>query len=278
MDRSPKRVCPDWNTIPAPVLFQLLVSLPLRDALALALTNAAAAKVWRLRRLWETRLKQDFGVEALNDETALQAYKDENMYACALGRGDRIILYGLSYWIDLSDNQFLNKLFVYRKEYFYIWCALRRKNDIDLGRLLISAARKNELDVVKRLVHHGADVYEQDLDLSPVIIALEKHHVRVFAFLLGHVELDKHDLTLLCGEYQTWALHEAFRQNKIVDVSGMLHHACENGVLASVQILLDHGADPTQTDYRGKTPIELARQMHHHHVVEYLEYRINNGT
>ena len=276
MERSAKRPCHEWDTIPAPVLFQLLVKLPLLDARALALAHKAAAVVWRLERLWEDRLKRDFGQESLNDETALDAYKDEHKLTCSLAEGDRILLYGAMYLIDLSDIEFLNKLIVQRNEYFYTWCALRRKYDVcrpSSYPLLMVATQKNQLNAVKRLVHHGADVYESDVELTPILIALENEYVQVFTFLLEKMDLDEYHLMLLCKRYRTWALHEAFRQNKIVDDAYMLHYACECGELASVQLLLDHGADLTQTDHRGKTPIELARQMCQMHVVEYLEYR-----
>ncbi|KAG6836357.1 hypothetical protein H0H93_008858 [Arthromyces matolae] len=50
-----------------------------------------------------------------------------------------------------------------------------------------------------------------------------------------------------------------------------LHEAAKAGHPGAVQFLLDHGADPTLKDSRGKPPVELARAHGHISIVEILE-------
>ncbi|KAG6836358.1 hypothetical protein H0H93_008859 [Arthromyces matolae] len=50
-----------------------------------------------------------------------------------------------------------------------------------------------------------------------------------------------------------------------------LHEAAQEGHLEAVQLLLDHGADPTLKDTDGKAALELARASDHVSVVEVLE-------
>jgi ankyrin repeat protein len=46
--------------------------------------------------------------------------------------------------------------------------------------------------------------------------------------------------------------------------------ATTDGAVDVVKALLEHGADPTIRDYRGETPLDLAREFGHDEVVQIL--------
>ena len=282
MQPSCERPKPNDCDFPDTLIFQLLTTLPLWDARALALTHNAAAKVWRLERLWKTRLEKEFGVKSLDDESALQAYKDEINLSGVVAR-------------DLSNREFLGSA-LRDGCYFYIWCALRRNFDVlgpdeDKTSLIISATERGDLKLVKRLIHHGAsptDVAINGFDEStwPLDAALQCEHPHLFAFFLKHeTKLCTGGKTDLCLKGRTWALQEAFRQDKIDNVNArdfifgtMLECAVNEDELASVVLLLHHGADPLLKGFGEKTVLDMARARGFKKVTQYLEYIINNKS
>lgn len=132
------------------------------------------------------------------------------------------------------------------------------------GTLLDVAVAKNNLQMVKLLLTHGADINAQiALGLTPLGRAVNRDNLQMVKFLIAHGADAKKDVT---------ALHEAiYKGNKKMiellithgadinakDGTGetLLHVAARSGKKETVKLLLAKGANVLAKDIYGKTPL-----------------------
>ncbi len=141
------------------------------------------------------------------------------------------------------------------------------------GTLLDVAVAKNNLQMVKLLLTHGADINAQIvLGLTPLNRAVNRDNLQMVKFLLAHGADAKKDVT---------ALHEAIYKGNKKMIELLLAHGADinakdiNGSTALytavsigdrltstneeiVQLLLAHGADVNAKNNKGNTPLYWA--------------------
>lgn len=118
--------------------------------------------------------------------------------------------------------------------------------------LLMRAARRGDLLVVKYLLERGADASLEDYSgRYPLHVAALEGHVLVLQILI---------------QKKAAVIDEEDAQGDTA-----LHLACLNGSLPAVRLLISSNADPEQRNCTGATPFDLAAKALHHHVVEYFE-------
>jgi len=163
---------------------------------------------------------------------------------------------------------------------------------------LMHASARGRLRAVEQLIHIGkADVNAVDqYKRTALMQATSYGHIEVVKCLLQHgAKVNMHDefgesalsmtltsygpetaLTIKLVPYTpetARVLVEAgARQEPNVDGRTPLHIAAHLGVLPTVELLLNHGADVNATDNNGDTPLMVARDPH---VVEFL---LNHGA
>ncbi|KAF2659750.1 ankyrin, partial [Lophiostoma macrostomum CBS 122681] len=158
-----------------------------------------------------------------------------------------------------------------------------------LGRALHSASRNGHLEIVKKLIHAGADVNGSYLtpwiaaeDSVPLCVACEHGHADIVEFLLGHTAVSKwYDCSGLPLELaarkaqldvaKTLISHGADVKFGSVWQGSPLLSAAMAGHVDMMKLLLENGADARATSdcYRKMTPLQIAANGHRS-VVEIL--------
>src|ERR1044072_1059507 len=138
--------------------------------------------------------------------------------------------------------------------------------------VLISAAARGELDVVKLLLSHGVEVNVKDnRGYTALAHALEARYSEVEEALLNRPELNPNVGGLLGrpvllayvwrdNKKATERLLALGADVKLVDKDGdtALHGAAETGNVEIMRMLLDKGADPNAKNNQGGTPLMWA--------------------
>ncbi|KAL4802456.1 ankyrin repeat-containing domain protein [Aspergillus unguis] len=113
------------------------------------------------------------------------------------------------------------------------------------GTAIMRAIDTNHVSVVKLLIQHGANVHQKDcFERGLLHSAAVNQRAEIIRILL------KHDPTL---------------DVNMQDVNGMttMHDIARSGNLETIEVLLEHGGDPTIKDIHGRTPILIAHECHH---------------
>eukprot|EP00803_Ostreobium_quekettii_P004894 evm.model.scf_1234.5 EVM.evm.TU.scf_1234.5 scf_1234:39508-42343(+) len=126
--------------------------------------------------------------------------------------------------------------------------------------LMIQAADKCQLHVLKLLVRFGADVDYGDSLFSPTTTLLDCSTPLHFAVYHGDIEVVKELVN-------SGARLDAHCTD---DYRTPLHFACVGGDLELVRLLLDSGADPNRTDDFDRTPFYAAVQWGQKDVIREL--------
>jgi len=132
----------------------------------------------------------------------------------------------------------------------------------DSEALLIMASANGRLQLVQKLLSHGADVNAARNDgITPLYIAAERGHLDVVQFLIANgadVNAARND-----GTTPLWI---AARN----DGTTPLYIAAENGHLEIVRVLLTNGADVNAARNDDTTPLLRAAERGHFEVVQFL--------
>lgn len=137
------------------------------------------------------------------------------------------------------------------------------------------AAWGGHLEPAKMLLQHGAEAtyHEPRYGSSPVGWAAHMGHYQLRDYLLEHAPLSLDDAASHGRLERVKELVEA--NSALVNGSDgkgtPMRHASASGHLATVQYLLDKGADPALPGSDGKTALELAREKGHQAVVDLLQ-------
>ncbi|KAK0083822.1 hypothetical protein PV325_008142 [Microctonus aethiopoides] len=141
------------------------------------------------------------------------------------------------------------------------------------GRTILHlACCEGDLKIVRALLEMGANVHIKDrFNRTPLTEAVENDFHEIIKLLLqcgAHL----HESSIVLGEKlcsaaacgnlkRLQSLHIAGANLSLSDTSGRtaLHHAALHDRIATVQFLLDHGADPKHVDLLGHTPYALAQ-------------------
>ena len=111
--------------------------------------------------------------------------------------------------------------------------------DIDLDTPLTYACMNGDIESVKVLIKHGADINSVGIHVGPLHSAIKNDYMEIVDYLLQQQTVDVNKKTLLSG-------------------LSPLHIACETGKILYVKKLIKHGANPTKTDSQCRAPIELS--------------------
>lgn len=143
---------------------------------------------------------------------------------------------------------------------------------------LIRAAARGQLDMVRELVRHGADVNARyDAGSTPLIVASWQGHTSVVRYLLeqgADIEtrnLGGHDALAWAAEHGHLDIVRSLVEQGLATVDEALPGACENGHLGVVRFLLERGADiEIAVGEYEMTPLVAAAYRGHVPVAEYL--------
>lgn len=119
-----------------------------------------------------------------------------------------------------------------------------------LNHALVFGARdsKDNAEGVAALIKCGADVNAHAQGLTPLVMAAANNNLQIIEILMEH----KADPDLETGKMPP------------------LWYAAKKGHRAAAQLLLDHGADITAASSNGSTPLTIAAEFGHFHVMELL--------
>ncbi|KAL4914745.1 ankyrin repeat-containing domain protein [Aspergillus aurantiobrunneus] len=120
------------------------------------------------------------------------------------------------------------------------------------GTAIMRAIDHGEVSIVQLLINRGANVHHTDVFYRGLLhSAAVNRRSEILRILLAH------DPTL---------------DVNMQDVHGKttLHDIARMGDLETVDVLLEHGADPTIKDNYGRTPIRVAHESHHPAILETL--------
>lgn len=121
---------------------------------------------------------------------------------------------------------------------------------------LYYAAKKGNVDAVKCLIAHGANIDGVgDPLFTPLAAACFHGKKHVVEYLVEH----KADIHKKCRFFK----------------SSLVHMATSMGHIDIVKYLLDHGADISIVDAKGRTPLALAKEREHTEIVAYLERQLS---
>ncbi|KAL4792224.1 ankyrin repeat-containing domain protein [Aspergillus venezuelensis] len=151
---------------------------------------------------------------------------------------------------------------------------------------LTSASDQGHYDVVKALLAKGADteVQQEGSNGTAIMRAIDYGHTSVVKLLIkGGTNLhhkDCFDRGLLHSAavnhraeiIRILLEHDPTLDVNMQDVNGMttLHDVARAGHLETLEVLLEHGGDPSIKDKYGRTPILIAHEKHHPAVLESL--------
>jgi uncharacterized protein len=141
---------------------------------------------------------------------------------------------------------------------------------------LLEAVRTGDGDAVRELLQENADLAgARDEDgVSAVLTATTLGHEDIAQLLLdANPPLDVHDAAAVGRTRALAELLDADRDaphRTASDGETPLHLAAAFGQKDAVELLLDHGADPSAQDGEGRTPAELAAARGHEDVVRLL--------
>jgi len=148
---------------------------------------------------------------------------------------------------------------------------------------LYLAARRGFSEMVKMLLHYGADISCQTIDGTSALVTASQHgHCEVVEILL-HSGADVNTtrgsgasaLYLAAQEGHSNVVELLIRNNAMVDLAKTigatpLYIASQNGHSRVVEVLLQHNANPNQERIAGTTPLHVATYEGHIKTVEAL--------
>jgi ankyrin repeat protein len=144
------------------------------------------------------------------------------------------------------------------------------------GAELLGAVRAGDGAAVRDLIQDNADLAaaRDERGVSAVLTATRLGHDDIVQVLLdANPPLDVHDAAAVGRTRALAELLDADRDaayRTVSDGETPLHLAAAFGRKDAVELLLDHGADPSATDGDGRTPAELAAARGHQDVVRLL--------
>ncbi|MEM0459829.1 MAG: ankyrin repeat domain-containing protein [Thermofilaceae archaeon] len=149
---------------------------------------------------------------------------------------------------------------------------------------LHEAARKGDLQLVKKLVVKGADVNAKDLSgWTPLHYAAKEGHLEIVQFLVEKgASVNAEDISgwtplheaAYCGHLEI-ARFLAMRGANVnarenIDKATPLHYAAREGHLEVARLLIEKGANVNAIDKKGRTPLHYAVKMGHLEVARLL--------
>ncbi len=165
----------------------------------------------------------------------------------------------------------------------------RADDQRDLDRRLIAAAWANDVPLARQLIADGADVNHKDETVqSAYLIATSEGHLELLELTLDNgadvTSLDSFNGTGLIRSAERGHDHIVERlletDIEVDHINNLgwtaLHEAIILGdgserYIRTIQLLLDHGADPTLATGDGQTPLALAAERRQTAVTELLE-------
>ena len=157
---------------------------------------------------------------------------------------------------------------------------------INRGTLLHDACKQGRLDMVRRLIGLGADVYKEDHSgITPMMAVIESNHCHIMKAFVKEFGFEINTpnscgitpLAFTCQQrhYYVLALKlidmgASVDLDTSVDKNGrtLLHEACRRGQHSTMKILMELGADVNVEDAYGNTPMFEAIEGSHSDVVK----------
>jgi ankyrin repeat protein len=148
---------------------------------------------------------------------------------------------------------------------------------------ILWATCKDDLEMVKTLIEHGADIHKADNEgVTPILCAAYNNNLEMVKTLIEHrADIHKADdegvTPILCAAYKgnleiVQLLIEHGADINQADDEGITPILCAayNNNIKMVQLLIEHGADINQADDEGDTPILIATDKNNPEIVKLL--------